>query len=87
MSQPEDDSSFSIVEYNFPQGSIFGPLLFEICTLELNPQLSHCKSLLYAGGTQVHRSFGEALWSDECNDDLERLYVLLRTHHLQIILI
>uniref|UniRef100_A0A1Y1NKD6 Reverse transcriptase domain-containing protein n=1 Tax=Photinus pyralis TaxID=7054 RepID=A0A1Y1NKD6_PHOPY len=82
-----DASDTRPVVLGVPQGSILGPLLYIIYTLDMVSVLQHCGYHLYADDTQLFYEFPAHALEKACtnvNADLENLIVVSERHGLKI---
>lgn len=80
-------SSKETVTCGVPQGSILGPLLFNLYTCNLSSCLHYCKAQLYADDTQIYLSFfpnDNVQAKNIINEDLKRLVAFSEKHKLNI---
>ena len=70
-----------------PQGSILGPLLFNIYTCNVSSCLRYCNVHLYADDTQLYYSFlpeNSLMAQQRINEDISRLVDMSNKHNLKI---
>ncbi|XP_030759775.1 uncharacterized protein LOC115885127 [Sitophilus oryzae] len=80
-------SSCRTLTRGVPQGSILGPILFNIYTAIFPKFLTYCKSQMYADDFQLFYSFPKHLVKESCdkiNYDLKNIYRISHDHSLTL---
>lgn len=80
-------SDVAYIEAGIPQGSILGPLLFNIYTASFFSHITSSKMMMYADDTQMYASFypNNFLYSiDKLNNDINALYNISKKHSLNL---
>ena len=76
-----------VVKYGVPQGSILGPILFNIFTADLPANIHQFSIYMYADDTQILKSFELSLVNvalHEVNSNLERIFLWSTKNGLRI---
>ena len=80
-------SEYSLVSRGVPQGSVLGPILYNIYTSAFPGFLLNCKTQMYADDTQLFYSFQHSKIQEACNlinKDLNILNRISQEHCLQL---
>ena len=77
-------SEYMPINYETPQGSCLGPLLFLIFTNDLHKQL-HCSSILFADDTTLYKTHRNLVYLQCCvQDDMNRIMDYFRINQLTL---